>query len=118
MPWTELSVMDQREEFVRLASAPGANKRELCRRIGISCKTGYKLLRRYAAEGRVGLADRSRRPRHSPGRTPDAVEQEVLRIRAASSDAWGGRKIRAAMRRAGQEKVPAERCWVRGKGGV
>jgi transposase InsO family protein len=107
MPWTELSVMDQREEFVRLASAPGANKRELCRRIGISCKTGYKLLGRYKAAGRVGLADRSRRPRHSPGRTPDAVEQEVLRIRQESNDAWGGRKIAAAMRRSGHAEVPA-----------
>jgi transposase InsO family protein len=107
MPWTELSVMDQREEFVRLALMPGANKKELCRRIGISCKTGYKLLRRYAAEGRAGLADRSRRPRHSPACTPDAVEKEVLRIRKESSDAWGGRKIAAAMRRVGHGEVPA-----------
>jgi transposase InsO family protein len=107
MPWTELSVMDQREEFVRLALKPGANKRELCRRIGISGKTGYKLLGRYAREGRAGLADRPRRPRHSPGRTPDAVEQEVLRIRTESNDAWGGRKIRAAMQRSGHAEVPA-----------
>lgn len=99
--------MDQREEFVRLASARGANKRELCRRIGISSKTGYKLLHRYAAAGRPGLADRSRRPRHSPARTPDAVEQEVLRIRQESNDAWGGRKIRAAMQRTGHAEVPA-----------
>ena len=34
MPWRELSVMDQREGFVKLALAPEANKRELCRRFG------------------------------------------------------------------------------------
>src|SRR5690348_5982442 len=100
MPWTG-SIMEQREEFVRLALKPRANKRELCRRMGISSKTGYKLLRRHAAEGRAGLTDRSCRPHHSPGRTADAVEQEVLRIRTESNDAWGGRKIRAAMQRTG-----------------
>lgn len=99
--------MDQREEFVRLALAPGANKRELCRRFGISREKGYKWLRRYAAEGREGLADRSRRPRRSPVQTPVAVEQEVLRLRALSNEAWGGRKIRAALRRGGHARVPA-----------
>jgi transposase InsO family protein len=54
-----------------------------------------------------GLADRSRRPRSSPEQTPDAIAAEVLRIRAASNGAWGGRKIAAAMRRAGLRTVPA-----------
>ena len=107
MPWRELSMEAQREEFVRLASSPGANRRGLCRRFGISPDTGYKWLNRYAAAGRSGLADRSRRPRASPERTPAAIEAEVLRIRAANNGAWGGRKIAAAMRRAGVKAVPA-----------
>ena len=53
--------MDQREEFVRLAVARGANRSELCRRFGISRETGYKWLRRCRAEGGGGLADQSRR---------------------------------------------------------
>ena len=32
MPWHEVSVVDQRREFVRLAMQEGANRRELCRR--------------------------------------------------------------------------------------
>jgi hypothetical protein len=32
MPWCEVSVMDQRREFVRLPMQEGANRRELCRR--------------------------------------------------------------------------------------
>ena len=32
MPWREVSVMDERREFVRLALQEGANRRELCRR--------------------------------------------------------------------------------------
>ena len=106
MPWRELSIMDQRGEFVRLASAAGANRSELCRRFGVSRDKGYKWLKRYAAEGRDGLADRSRRPLHSPGRSADAVEAEVLRIRASSNDAWGGRKIAKVMARNGYGIVP------------
>jgi hypothetical protein len=36
MPWRAVSVMDERREFVRLAMMEGANRRELCRRFGIS----------------------------------------------------------------------------------
>jgi transposase-like protein len=99
MPWQELSMMRQREEFVRLAMAAGANVSELCRRFGISRAKGYKWLERYRAEGRAGLADRSRRPARSPSRTPAVVEAEVLRIRAASNNVWAGRKIARVMRR-------------------
>jgi hypothetical protein len=42
MPWREVSVMDQRREFVRLAMQGGVNRRELCRRFGISPDVGYK----------------------------------------------------------------------------
>jgi len=107
MPWRDLSVVSQRIEFVRLAQVPGANKRELCRRFGISRDKGYKWLRRYAAEGQSGLADRTRRPQTSPERTPAAIEAEILRVRAAHNGAWGGRKIAAALRRAGATAVPA-----------
>ena len=106
MAWRELSVMDQREEFVRLVLAAGANMSELCRRFGISRSKGYKWLGRYHAEGRAGLADRSRRPLHSPLRTSTAVETEVLHIRAASNNAWGGRKIARVMQRRGAIEVP------------
>jgi transposase InsO family protein len=98
MPWQELSVVDQREEFVRLALQPGTNIRELCRRFGISRSNGYKWLDRYVAEGRGGLVNRSRRPLRNPTRTPEAVEREVLRIRERSNNAWGGRKIAHVMR--------------------
>ena len=107
MPWRERSIVDQREEFVRLAFAPGANKHELCRRFGISRSKAYKWLARYAAEGRAGLADRSRRPHSSPTRTAAAIEAEVLRLRAGSNNAWGGRKIARVMVDEGGLLVPA-----------
>jgi transposase InsO family protein len=107
MPWRERSVMDQREEFVKLALASGANKSELCRRFGISRSNGNKWVQRYLAEGRAGLAERSRRPLHSPSRTPERIEAEVLRIRAKSNNAWGGRKIERVMLDSKWGKTPA-----------
>jgi len=89
MPWRELTVTDQREEFVKLALTPGANMSELCRRFGIVPSNGHKWLSRYLAEGRDGLADRSRRPHCSPTRTAAAVEVEVLRIRDESNNRLG-----------------------------
>ncbi len=93
MPLWELSVVEQRGALVKLALASGANRSELCRDFGISRKTGYKWLERYRAAGGESLGDRSRRPHTSPSRTDDATVEEVLRIRAASNNAWGGRKI-------------------------
>jgi transposase InsO family protein len=107
MPWRELTVIDQREEFVKLAMAPGANMSELCLRFGISRSNGHKWLGRYLTGGREGLADRSRRPRRSPTRTDEAVEAGVLRIRQESNNAWGGRKIAHVMKRDGATAVPA-----------
>ena len=57
MPWREVSVMEQRREFVWLAMQEGANRRELCRRFEISPETGYKWIGRWAAgdhEGEIG----------------------------------------------------------------
>lgn len=106
MPWRELSIVDQREEFVRLALVSGANRSELCQRFGISRDKGYKWLRRYRAEGAAGLSDRSRRPRSSPQHSTAATEAEVLRIRANSNEAWGGRKIARVMVDSGAQPVP------------
>ncbi len=57
MPWQECTVMESRREFVMVATRDGANIREVCRRFGISPKTGYKWLHRYRAEGDAGLTD-------------------------------------------------------------
>ena len=106
MPWKETSIMSSRTEFVALAHAPGANIRQLCRRFGISSRTAYKWLARYADAGAEGLPDRSRRPHHSPRRTPPAVEAQVRAVRQAHP-AWGGRKIHHYLRARGVEGVPS-----------
>lgn len=107
MPFSGVSAMDRKREFVELAGAEGANVRALCRRFGVSPTTGYKWLGRWRAEGSAGLAERSRRPAASPCRTAEAVEAAVLAVRAASNGAWGGRKIGRALRDCGAPEVPA-----------
>src|SRR3954453_1535232 len=91
MPWNEVSVMDQRREFVRLALQEGTNRRELCRRFGISPDVGYKWLRRWQA-GDHELADQPRRPKRMPKRSEPAVEGQVLAGGDPHPD-WGAGKI-------------------------
>ena len=96
MPWGEVTVVSQRQEFVELAGRPGANVRELCKRFGISPKTGYKWRARFATEGTNGLSDRSRRPHHSPSTTEPGIEAQILALRE-TYPVWGGRKLRALL---------------------
>jgi len=96
--------MELRQEFVMLARQPGSNVSALCRRFGISRKTGYKWLRRFAAED--DLSDCSRRPHCSPGRTPSPMERSVLAVRAAHP-CWGGRKIARRLSDLGHSDVPS-----------
>ena len=99
MPWQEVSLMSQRWEFVSLARQEGCNRRELCRRFGISAKTGYKWLRRE------DLADRSRRPQRSPSRTLESCERLIIELRR-EHPAWGARKLRRVLQWRGSA-VPA-----------
>ena len=104
MPWSPRNTVNLRAEFVHLASQIGANRRELCRRFGISPQTAYKWLARYAVEGTAGLTDRSRRPNHSPAQTSGAVEATVVALRIAHA-AWGGRKISRRLHDLGMSTV-------------
>lgn len=106
MPWKEVTVQSQRQEFVRLAAQPGANRRELCRRFGISPKTGYKWLDRYLEQGQAGLLDQSRRPQHSPSRSNAELEAQVIALRTQYPD-WGGRKLRALLDARGVRPLPS-----------
>jgi transposase len=98
--------MEQRREFVMLFDQQGTNRRELCRRFGISPTIGYRLAKRYREEGEAGLSDRSRRPHHSPERTPAALEAEVLALRD-EHPVWGGRKLRRRLQDLSHRPLPS-----------
>jgi transposase InsO family protein len=105
MPWKEVSIMSQREEFVRLAMQPGANKSELCRRFEISRPTGDKWIERFQAQGKSGLADVPRRLRRTPARTAAKVEEAIVALRKAHP-AWGARTLKARLQAMGREDLP------------
>jgi transposase InsO family protein len=99
MGWREVSVADQRRDFVALASLDGANVSALCARFGISRQTGHVWLRRQA-EGEFSFEDRSRRPHTSPKRIEGALAAQIVAVRR-EHPAWGARKIAAVLARSG-----------------
>ena len=105
MSWKS-SIMEQRIEFVRLASVEGQAFSEACSRFGISRKTGYKWMARFKAEGESGLADRSRRPKKSPGKSSRKTESMVVKLRE-KHPRWGGRKLRQRLIDLERQKVPS-----------
>jgi transposase-like protein len=54
MVWKAVSVMEQRQELVRLAMMEGVNRREVFRRFGVSAQTGYKWIKRAAQANDFG----------------------------------------------------------------
>jgi transposase InsO family protein len=95
MPWKAPAVSELRFALchsVRTLHQPVA---AAARRFGVSRKTAHKWLAVYDAEehpcGAGALADRPRRPLHSPRRTAPDGERAVLEVRDRYN--WGPRKI-------------------------
>jgi len=91
MPWSETSAMDQRIAFIQDVKRGNLSKSELCLRYGISRKTGYKWLERYAAQGWAGLEDRSHAADRVHNATGEEVINELLAVRL-EHPSWGAKK--------------------------
>jgi transposase InsO family protein len=90
MPWVETDAVEQRGQFVRDVRLGVYPVTELCARYGISRKTGYKWLARFAVGGAGALVDRSRAPHYSPQRI--APETAALLCAARRTHpTWGPR---------------------------
>lgn len=98
MPWSETTRMDQRLRFIHDFDSCRYTMSELCRLYGISRKTGYKWVSRYAEEGLKGLEDRSRAPRRCPHRTDPRCEAELIQERLRHPR-WGPRKLLVRLKR-------------------
>ena len=72
----------------------------LCGEYGISRPTGYEWLGRYRQQGLAGIAERSRRPHHSPERTAEQLEAKVVQLRVRYPD-WGAAKLSVLLGREG-----------------
>jgi transposase InsO family protein len=94
MPWQETRVMDERMGFVVDWQRGEWSIAALCRRYGISRRTGYKWIDRFEAEGLDGLKDRSRAAHEHPNEVATASAEAVVAVRGAHPS-WGPKKIKA-----------------------
>jgi transposase InsO family protein len=72
----------------------------------VSRQTVHTWLRRYGNGGIGDLADRSSRPDRCPHQTPAELEATIVMMRQAHP-AWGPRRIRVELDRAGVDSLPA-----------
>jgi transposase len=66
---------------------------ELCQHFGVSRKTAYKWLQRYAGGGVASLVDKSKRPHHNPNAVTAEVEHAFVEARKQHPN-WGPKKLR------------------------
>jgi transposase len=92
--------MDQRIEFLVRAREKRVPFSHLCEEYHISRQTGYAWQHRLEECGSfTGLQEHSRRPHHSPTKTPEALAARVLALR--DEYGWGARKLQVLLAREG-----------------
>lgn len=107
MGWTETCALDQRIRFVLTVDEKDESFAQICRRFGISRRTGYKWLERYREAKFAGLQDRSRAPHHHPQGLSEAISTRCLAVRR-THPTWGPAKVRGYLDRLAPEtKWPA-----------
>jgi len=92
MSWDIQDIIGRRHEFVTLALTGAVSMAELCRRFGVSRKTGYKWLRRFGAQGVAALVDRRPDRSRTGQQTGPQTEAKVLALRR-KHPTWGPRKL-------------------------
>ena len=92
MHWKETQVLDQRMSFIVAYRQGEDSLAAVCRRFGVSTKTGRKWARRYRESGPEGLLDRSRAPHRYPNAASADIVQLVIMAKREHR-AWGPRKL-------------------------
>jgi putative transposase len=90
--------VDKLMRFVTAAEASEETMTALCRRFGLSRKSGYKWLGRYRLDGIDGLSERSRAPHVHPQAVSAAIAERCVAVRKAHRS-WGPVKVRAWLER-------------------
>ena len=98
VPWHETDRFTEQMRFIERWSEGRESVAALCRRFGISRKTGHKRIRRFLEEGIEGVGDLSRRPRTIPHKTPRETSELLIDART-KHPAWGPRKLVAYLGR-------------------
>jgi transposase InsO family protein len=95
--------VEERLKFVLKAFKSDENFTEICRRFGISTKTGYKWIKRFEEGGVKGLKDQPTVAKNVRNKTDDKTLRRILRIKRRYKY-WGAKKIQTLY----QRKYPGE----------
>ena len=98
MAWELKKVEEQRKELVDDYIRGNFPMTELCKRFGVSRKTGHKWVKRQLLLGQEGLKDLSRAP-HNPNHS---FSDEIINMAIAlklKRRSWGPRKILERLKR-------------------
>ncbi|NOQ42021.1 MAG: IS481 family transposase [Desulfuromusa sp.] len=93
-----------RKTFVLEVLSKEENFSVLCRKYGISRKTGYKWLHRF--NNGEPLVNQSKAPFHTPNKTSHETEKIILNLRD-EHPAWGARKLKKRLENLGHQGLPA-----------
>jgi hypothetical protein len=88
MGWKETDKMDEKKAFIFRCWNREETFTELCRKFGISTKTGYKWLARFKEQGAAGLAELSRAPKNNTNKIAEAVKKRLLKLKE-KYNYWG-----------------------------
>jgi putative transposase len=98
MPWNETHIMDQKVQMISDHLTGNYCPTELSRIYGVSRKTIYKWLNRYAQDPQQGLADRCRAPYTRPNAVPEPVKQTIIKTKLKYPH-FGPKKVMRYLRR-------------------
>jgi transposase InsO family protein len=106
MPWDLKTLAQSKTSFIQQQQAGQRSFAALCRRFGISRKTGYKWRRRFRTRGWAGLAARSPKVRCNRRRHHSKWHHRLRRLRL-QHPLWGAKKLwRLLAERHGKRAVP------------
>jgi putative transposase len=94
MPWSVISMPDEKLRFIADWLGEEMSFAELCRYYGVSRNSGYELVARYRREGARALQPRSRAPHRHPNQVAEPVAAALLSLRG-EHPRWGAKKLRA-----------------------
>ena len=92
MPWLTTNPMDERVKFIAAYLRGELSVSRLCETFGVSPKTAYKRIARYANGGVAELVERSKRPRSIPRSTSREVVSLIVAMRK-EYPFWGPKKL-------------------------
>ena len=112
----EMRLVEQRYQAVLEVLNDGASVVDVARRRGVARQTVHDWLRRYAAHGLAGLADKTSRPLSCPHQMSPVVEARIVAMRR-EHPGWGPRTILFWLAKEDAEPLPGrtsvERCLIR-----